>query len=71
MRYQLYSDLEDLLARKLISKRPHPKLPLYIYNYTASAQSLSIAEWTPALCDCRGLILDEAGEIVGRPFKKF
>lgn len=71
MRYPLYSDLEDLLVRKLISKRPHPVLPLSIYNYTASAQSLSISDWAEALSDCRGLILDADGEIVGRPFKKF
>lgn len=30
-----------------------------------------MAEWTEAMKDCRGLILDDEGEIVGRPFRKF
>ena len=71
MKYPHLEDLEELLSKKLISCRPHPSLPLKVYNYTASAQALKIEEWTPALMDCRGLILDEDGEVVGRPFRKF
>ncbi len=71
MRYEHYDDLAKLQADKLISVRPHPTLPLFIYNYTAGAQALSISEWSPALRDCRGLILDHDGEVIGRPFTKF
>jgi RNA ligase len=71
MRYEHYDDLAKLQADKLISVRPHPTLPLFIYNYTAGAQGLPIKDWSPALRDCRGLILDLNGEVVGRPFTKF
>lgn len=71
MQYEHYSELPALLAQKLITARKHPSLPLLIYNYTAGAQAVPIKDWSPALCDCRGLILDENGEVVGRPFKKF
>ncbi len=71
IRYPLFDELPQLVADKLVSARPHPKLPLTIYNYTAGAQSLKPAEWPQALRECRGLILDREGFIVGRPFAKF
>ena len=71
MRYQHFDELPDLVAKRMISRRPHPTLPLDIYNYTASAQHTPLAEWTESMKDCRGLILDRGGEIVGRPFRKF
>lgn len=71
MIYPNLIDLNTLVAERMVSKRKHPTLPLWVYNYTAKAQHTPIALWTPALCDARGLILDEAGEIVGRPFSKF
>ena len=71
MKYEHYDDLAGLKKQKLISVRPHPTLPLFIYNYTAGVNALSISEWSPALRDCRGLILDADGEVVGRPFRKF
>ncbi len=71
MKYPRLSELQDLVDRKLITRRPHPTLPIDIYNYTVTAQFAPIAEWTEAMKDCRGLILDRAGEIIGRPFRKF
>jgi RNA ligase len=71
MRYDKLETLDNLLEEKLISRRPHPGLPLFIYNYTPSAQAISPSLWPDALSDCRGLILDENGNIVGRPFRKF
>lgn len=71
MTYEHFNELADLIARKMISARPHPSLPLIIYNYTAAAQHTPMAEWTEAMKDCRGLILDVSGEVVGRPFRKF
>ena len=63
--------LNELVSQKLVSKRPHPTLPLWIYNYTAAAQGLGISNWSEELQDCRGLILDHEGEIAARPFRKF
>jgi RNA ligase len=71
VKYAHFDALPDLIAQRLITKRAHPRLPLDIYNYSASAQFMPIAEWTQPMMDCRGLILDRAGEIVGRPFAKF
>jgi RNA ligase len=71
MIYERFADLEQLLTDRLISKRPHPTLPLHIYNYTASAQHNSMDDWPPALCDCRGLVLGTDGTVHGRPFRKF
>lgn len=69
--YPLLADITSLLEQKLVSRRPHPSLPLFIFNYTASAQGLPISQWSTALQDCRGLILDEHGVVIGRGFKKF
>jgi len=71
MKYPLFHELPALKEAGLVSARPHPKHPLTVYNYTAKAQHMPIAEWTEAMKDCRGLILDDAGEIVSRPFRKF
>ena len=71
MKYPLFDELAKLKADGLISARPHPNHPLTVYNYSAKAQHLPIAEWTEAMKDCRGLILDVEGEIIGRPFRKF
>jgi RNA ligase len=71
MRYQHFDELPDLVAKRIVSRRAHPSLPLDIYNYTASAQHTPLAEWTETMQDCRGLILDRNGDIVGRPFRKF
>jgi RNA ligase len=49
----------------------HPALPLTIYNYTHQAQRTP-GIWGDGCIDyCRGLIVDELGLIVARPFKKF
>ena len=69
--YEHWDDLPGLLASKLIAKHSHPVLPLDIYNYTPESQTVPIADWTPAMCDCRGLILTHDGGVVGRPFRKF
>lgn len=47
----------------------HPFLPLSIANYTEKAQYGRV--WNPVTTACRGLIFDEHGEVVARPFPKF
>jgi RNA ligase len=71
MKYNKLEEVKKLVSDKLVSARPHPSLPLTIYNYSAKAQFLPVAEWSDALQDCRGLILDADGNIVARPFRKF
>ena len=69
--YEHMREIPELLDKKLITRRKHPTLPLWVHNYTAGAQALPIKDWTPALKDCRGLILDYHNEVIGRPFAKF
>lgn len=71
VQYHLLQDLLQLRADGMISARRHPSHPLTIYNYSAKAQHTPLSEWTEAMKDCRGLILDDDGEIIGRPFRKF
>jgi len=69
--YPYFKALSQLQADGMISARAHSHHPLTIYNYTAKAQHTPVSEWTEPMKDCRGLILDKTGEIVGRPFRKF
>jgi hypothetical protein len=62
-------DLELNIERGYVSKRKHPELPLYIFNYTPEAAFAN--EWNEVTMTCRGLILDEWYNIVARPFRKF
>lgn len=47
----------------------HPFLPLTLFNYTQKAQFEG--HWTRETLQCRGLILNDAGEVMARPFPKF
>lgn len=70
-KYEYAGELDGLIEAGMVTKRGHQSLPLDIYNYTQAAQFTPIAQWTPAMYDCRGLILDREHNIVGRPFRKF
>lgn len=61
--------LQRFVAEGLISETKHPVLPLWIYNYTP--QCVYAHAWNELTLLCRGLILDEYGRIVERPFEKF
>ena len=58
-----------MIENGYITRRKHPDLPLYIYNYTAKAQYENV--WNESTLTCRGLICDEGGHIYARPFRKF
>ncbi len=68
-------DLLDsaLLARCLeegyVREQFHPSLPLRILNYTEKAQFER--EWNEVTRQCRGLVIDEHGRILARPYAKF
>jgi RNA ligase len=53
----------------LLYKQVHPTLPLTIWNYTEKVQYNGL--WDEITLSCRGLVTDNLGNIVARPFKKF
>ena len=50
-------------------KQVHPTLPLIIWNYSEKVQYDSL--WNDITLQTRGLVTDDKGNIVARPFKKF
>jgi RNA ligase len=62
-------DLAAAIDGGYVRVQRHPDLPLSIYNYTERAQYERV--WTPVTRQCRGLIANEHGEIVARPWAKF
>ena len=61
--------LQPFVERRLIAVQKHPTEDLWIYNYTKKAQYEGA--WTEETLAARGLILDAAGQVVARPFRKF
>lgn len=47
----------------------HPTLPLTIWNYTQQTQFEGY--WNKVTLSCRGLVTDDEGNVVARPFPKF
>ena len=50
-------------------KQTHPTLPLTIWNYSQTTQYEG--KWDEITLHCRGLVTDDMGNVVARPFKKF
>ncbi|HEY1457110.1 MAG TPA: RNA ligase [Solirubrobacteraceae bacterium] len=61
--------LDALVADGWLRSQRHPQADLWIYSYTEKTQYES--HWTPETLLCRGLILDQAGGVIARPFPKF
>ena len=53
----------------LLYSQTHPTLPLTIWNYTEKVQYEGL--WDEVTLQCRGLVTDDKGNIVARPFRKF
>lgn len=53
----------------LLYKQVHPSLPLTIWNYTEKVQYENL--WDDVTIMCRGLVTDDKGDIIAKPFKKF
>jgi RNA ligase len=68
MKYDL-DILTDYIERGLVIKQVHPTLPLSIYNYSRSCQYDKL--WDEVTLDCRGLVLDNEGNVIAKPFPKF
>jgi RNA ligase len=62
-------EIERRVEQGLINKQKHPEFPLWIYNYSQRCQF--DRAWDEYTTMCRGLILDEQGNVVALPFKKF
>lgn len=53
----------------LLYSQTHPTLPLTIWNYTEKVQYEGL--WDEVTLSCRGLVTDDKGNVVTRPFRKF
>ena len=53
----------------LVYKQVHPTLPLTIWNYSEKVQYENL--WDEITLQARGLVTDDKGNIIARPFKKF
>lgn len=72
MRLSEYIDIERLrrhIAHGVVTARRHNTLPLTIYCYGKKAVFDQI--WDDVTTKTRGLIVDDSGEIIARPYEKF
>ena len=71
--YHLFNEVDYNKGRRdnLISVREHPTAPYLIHNYTDAAMYTPGAWDNPAVRHCRGLITDNDGTIIARPWSKF
>jgi len=68
MKYNL-EVLEEYIDKGLVVKQNHPTLPLSIYNYSRTTQYDGM--WDDITLNCRGLVLDNEGNVIAKPFPKF
>jgi RNA ligase len=68
MKYDL-NILNKYIDEGLIIKQVHPTLPLSIYNYSRECQYSG--KWDYITLNCRGLVLDDEGNVIAKPFPKF
>jgi RNA ligase len=69
MKYKNFDKLEKYVTDGLIEVNKHPDLPLYIYNYSRKVQYEQL--WDEVTLECRGLVLDESGEVIAKSLDKF
>ena len=68
MKYNL-DILEKYYMDGLLIKQSHPKFQLTIWNYSRVCQYDRL--WDDITLNCRGLVLDNEGNIIAKPFPKF
>lgn len=61
--------LNDYIENGLVLKNNHPTLPIAIYNYSRETQYES--KWDYITLMCRGLVLDNEGNVIAKAFNKF
>ena len=62
-------NLSEHIAAKRINAVRHPNFPLTLYSYTD--RCVYERAWDDTTLACRGLVLNDQGDIVARPFPKF
>ena len=61
--------IDKYVSEGLIEKNSHPTLPIAIYNYSRKVQYEGL--WDEITKICRGLVLDNDGNVVAKSFTKF
>lgn len=61
--------LNKYISEGLVVKNDHPTLPISIYNYSRTCQYEN--KWDEITKMCRGLILDQEGNVIAKGFSKF
>lgn len=61
--------LDDYSKKGLLFKQSHRTLPLSIWNYSPNVQYGGL--WDDVTLACRGLVTDEVGNVIAKPFNKF
>jgi T4 RnlA family RNA ligase len=61
--------LDTYIDNSLIIANKHPEYDIWILNYSVKAQSKKF--WDEYTMACRGLVIDNGGTILARPFQKF
>jgi RNA ligase len=61
--------LNNYIEMGLVIKQDHPTLPLSIYNYSRTCQYDK--SWDVITLNCRGLVFDNKGNVIAKPFPKF
>lgn len=61
--------INEEIALGNVNRQVHPRLPLAIYKY--SQQCVFARNWNETTLLCRGIVLDDAGEVVINSFPKF
>lgn len=71
----MLEQLNKYYEKELVQKQVHLTLPLIIWNYTPKVQygegMNQYKFWDDVTKQCRGLVTDNEGNVVARPFKKF
>ena len=61
--------LNEMIEKRFVSVQEHGERNLSIYNYTKRAQYEQM--WNSITTKCRGLIMNNKGEVIANPFEKF
>ncbi len=69
--YEIFDDalLKQMLDERYVKRTAHPEGGAWILNYTARAQYDKV--WNDVTLACRGLVIDDRGIVLARPFQKF
>lgn len=71
-KYNMVMNMAEIKKRiddRMITVKKHPFLNIFICNYTTKTQRNNL--WDEYTERCRGLIIDENGNILNNPFSKF